>query len=275
MTKQNTTKPLNLWRYLIGTICIAPLAAAALWFSTRPPFELEPKQVSFSISERDRSVSVGGINRPLPDLPKSGATSNQVDTIQRLSAANKHKVERVSGVLREGIVNLRLGDNPNVDSVISAMESKTHSERLSPTVLPAAFDAKKYQDDPTAYLAVVEPGRVWQTAQPASNVQPLAANGRRFHNVQQRESVRLSVRATPGAPVTFTSFDLGVFQNRLPSITVAANEQGDAEAVFTAVEGTIADAAIVAGSPLHSGQVRFRVTVWDDESFAKLPTSNK
>ena len=39
----------------------------------------------------------------------------------------------------------------------------------------------------------------------------------------------LRVRAAPKYPISFTSFDLGKFQNELTAITVEANDQGVAE----------------------------------------------
>jgi len=61
--------------------------------------------------------------------------------------------------------------------------------------------------------------------------------------------------------VTFTSTNLGAFENRLPSITVAANQDGVAEAAFTGISGTIGKVPILASSPEASGRLRFIVSV--------------
>jgi len=53
----------------------------------------------------------------------------------------------------------------------------------------------------------------------------------------QGESVSLRARVQPEMPVTFYA-TLGVFDNSLKIITVQANENGIAEANFTANEGT-------------------------------------
>lgn len=82
-----------------------------------------------------------------------------------------------------------------------------------------------------------------------------------FVEVLQGEPVPLKVRTIPNAPVTFTSFDLGSFSNRLTSITVAADKDGVATAQFTGTPGTYNDVNILAASPMTSGQVKFVITV--------------
>lgn len=89
----------------------------------------------------------------------------------------------------------------------------------------------------------------------------LTPSSGRFHEIPQGASIRLEVQGRPEAPVTFTSFDLGAFQNQLTSITVAADEQGIAQAEFTGTPGTVEDVNILVGSPMASGQVQFRVRV--------------
>ena len=56
--------------------------------------------------------------------------------------------------------------NPQVKAVVEAIRQGNHPERVSVLVRPQPFDAKAYQTNPAAYLEVVEPGRVFQTAQP-------------------------------------------------------------------------------------------------------------
>ena len=73
--------------------------------------------------------------------------------------------------------------------------------------------------------------------------------------------MRLKVAASPGAPVAFASQDLGQFENSLTSITIAANEEGVAEAVYTASGGTIDLVQILAASPMASGQVQLTIDV--------------
>ncbi len=150
--------------------------------------------------------------------------------------------------------------NPQVASVVEAARTGTHPERRTALAMPAPFDAAAYGKDPQAYLDVCEPGRVFQPAQPGADVVQLGAKSPQYVELADGGSTGLAVRAVPGAPVTFTSFDLGSFSNRLTSITVRANAEGVATATFKAV-GTVNDCNIMAASPLCSGQVTFMVFV--------------
>ncbi len=152
-------------------------------------------------------------------------------------------------------------ENAHVESVAEAARDGTHPERLSVLVRPAKFDAKAYKANPRAYLDTVEPGRVFQAAPSGPGVPRLRTTDARLKQVVQGETAALRVVAPPGAPVTFTSFDAGAFENRLTSITVAADQQGIAQAKFLATTGTIADVHILAASPVASGQARFVVNV--------------
>jgi hypothetical protein len=151
--------------------------------------------------------------------------------------------------------------NPMVASVVEAYRTKSHPERLSSSIIPAPFDAGKYASTPAAYLNIVEPGRIWQSAPPGPDVTPIKAASPRLQRVPQKETASLKVKVTPNAPVTFTSFDLGEFQNRLTSITVAADEEGLAVARFTGTPGTANHVNILAASPVTSGQLHFIVDV--------------
>ena len=63
------------------------------------------------------------------------------------------------------------------------------------------------------------------------------------------------------SPGTFTSFDLGAFENQFPSITVEANRAGIAATKFTGTPGTVNNVDILASSPMTSGRLRFIVRV--------------
>jgi hypothetical protein len=152
----------------------------------------------------------------------------------------------------------------NRRSVVEARETGRFPERLSPLVRPKPFDLQAYAADPQAYLDVVEPGRVWQTSDGASGVEALRAAGVAYMVVPPGGSVMLEVDAVPFAPVTFTSLDMGAFDNGLTSITVRADAGGRARVTFTAVAGTIDRVNILAGSPLTVGQARFAVRVKED-----------
>ena len=152
--------------------------------------------------------------------------------------------------------------NPQVESVVEAIRTKQYPERLSVLMRPKKFDAVAYMKDPEKYINTIEPGRVFQPAQPGPGVPRIRPVSRFFHNViQGGPPAVLKVKVTPGSPVTFTSFDLGEFQNRLTSITVKADKQGLAQTKFYGTSGTIADVNILAASPATAGQVKFIVNI--------------
>ena len=109
--------------------------------------------------------------------------------------------------------------------------------QLSTMIPPPPFDAESYAADPQPYLKRVEAGRVWQTLPPGAGVPRLTRLSPPAVRVLRGEPVELRVRTAAGMPVTFTSFDLGRFRNRLSSVTVAADEEGLANAVFTGTPG--------------------------------------
>ena len=146
-------------------------------------------------------------------------------------------------------------------SVAAGHTNMAHPERLSPDFPPKPYDRKRYDADPNAYLDVVEPGRCWQTAAPDAAVPALTAPGGIEFAIPTESDRALVVAAPAGAPVTFTSFDMGTFANGLASITVQADAQGRAEAVYTATPGTVAGVRIVAGCPEARELVTFSVTV--------------
>jgi hypothetical protein len=151
--------------------------------------------------------------------------------------------------------------NPNVRSVVEAARSGTHPERLTPLIAPAPYDHQHFLANPRAFLDIVEPARVFQTAQPGEGVPQLDLVGDAVATIPQGGHTTLRVRTMPLAPATFTSFECGAFSNRLTSITVRADAEGIASAELTAPPGTLNDVTILAGSPLASGQINFCVTV--------------
>lgn len=151
--------------------------------------------------------------------------------------------------------------NPASASVIQAVAEGKHPERLSPVFAPAPFDREQYLADPEAYLGVHEPGRAYQSAQPGSGVPVLEAATSRMQVMKAGESVRLSVRTQPGLPATFTAFDNGVFENGLPSQSVAANAQGEATVTFRSSLGQQGELNVLAASPVASERVHFTIFV--------------
>ena len=161
-----------------------------------------------------------------------------------------------------GVTQPVQGDaNPQAASVMQALQDGRHPERLSLMIPPKPFDPAAYARDPQAYLDVVEPGRVFQSAQPAAGVPRLAPVGATAAQVHTGASTSLRVRTAPGAPVSWVALDLGSFPNQLNAITVQADRDGVAEVAFTATPGASHTLQVLAGSPLASGQVRFVVDV--------------
>lgn len=167
------------------------------------------------------------------------------------------------------IMPFRGDSNPMTKSVAEAIDTQTHPERLTPMIGPEPFDLVRYQADELAYLNTVEPGRVWQVAQPGDNVPRIVSASGPTHYIDPGETVVLRLMVPPGMPATFTSFDLGAFENLLTSITVRADAKGIAQASFTASSGTVGTVNILAASPVTSGQMRYIVYVAEKQSVAK------
>ena len=200
---------------------------------------------------QEEYVTIGGIKRRKSDLesPKSfGLDENAL-----AEASQKLKY----GTLPE----VPADKNPQVESVVEALREQRAPERLSVLSRPRAFNLEAFKANPGEYLNVVEPSRVFQSAKPGPGVARLRSLTPGIREITQGESVTLRVSAPAGAPVTFTSFDAGAFDNDLTSITVQADATGIAEAKFVATPGTIQDVHILAGSPLASGQARFVVNI--------------
>ncbi len=155
--------------------------------------------------------------------------------------------------------------NEQTKLVAASLQAKDKPERYSSFVTPNDFDKAAFEADPkgyaTKYANDVAPGRVFAPAQPGEGVSVLKASSARLHRVTQGESVRLSVKAAPYAPVTFSSHDLGSFENKLTTTTVVADDTGIASASFTAGGGTIDQVYVLAASPVTSGQATFTIDV--------------
>lgn len=140
-----------------------------------------------------------------------------------------------------------------VIGVIEAQRTNTHPERLSMQIAPEKFDAVKFAADPQAYLDVVEPGRVFQTAMATGPESiHLVIEGPDTVFMNENESKTLAVKGSPRGVVTFSATDGGRFDNHLSSITVQADDSGRASVRFTA-ERTISDANVLVGSPQAVG----------------------
>ncbi len=153
--------------------------------------------------------------------------------------------------------------NAQAASVLEALKTGQFPERLSPMIISdKPFDKSAFEADPDAYLSVIEPGRVFVTMDPSPEVPALRVVGERFARIKPGESVKLSVQGTPNSPLTFTATDLGTFvENQLNCISVKADPQGYASVTFIATPGALNDCNILVGSPLSSGQAKFKVVI--------------
>lgn len=258
--KMNDPAPGTDRKTLLGGLAlISVIVVLGVYFSSRTRELPEMRQPNLPTA-RTQSVDVGGVRRPASDVSKVGSRTRQQ------SRDDKLPDERADEPLPYGAT-------PQLDPAASSTLTATfealnegaatkHPERVNPFLSPPRFDLQAYRTDPEAYLSIVEPGRVWQSAQPADGVPVIRRISPRKHTLRQGESVRLQVKVAPNAPVTFTAFDLGAFDNGLTSISVAANADGIAEAAYTATPGTIALGNILASSPLASGRTKFQTEVY-------------
>lgn len=237
-------------RLLIGVVLTLPVVAATIWFSTRQRPDFQPSLGN--PTERERTISVGGITRPYSDADSTA--SPQLDEQQW----------SVSGQNRSFYSNVATHDpseNATLTAVYEAAISGAHPEQLSPAFAPAPFDLDAYQADKERYLVLHEPGRVFQSAQPGEGVAVIEAVSDQAFTMNVGESIRLSVKIPAGMPATFTSFDIGTFDNGLASITVAAGDDGVASAAFNASPGKIGDVNILAASPVATERIKFDVYI--------------
>lgn len=242
---------------VLGAIAFVMLCGVAvvLWLRPADPGPAVPRQRGIAAHEPPAAgaadwIEIGGVRRPVKDLRAAGQ-------LQPPAAGSPPVGENRVGVSQP----VPADANPMVASLVEAQRTRQHPERISSFIHPKPFDADAYRQDPQAYVNVVEPGRVWQPAQPGPGVPRLIHLSRTLVEIEQGETVSLRVKAIPEAPVTFTSFDLGAFQNRLASITVQADAEGIAVARFTGTPGTYNAVNILVASPLTSGQLKFIVNV--------------
>lgn len=240
-------------RFGLAAIVLILLCCVGLglfFMSLRQNPDLQVDRGDKDLPTRDQTTTIGGVRRPLTDIQTRQRDNEPADP------------DAVPAEFDYGTTPPIPKDaNEYVKSVVEALETGTHPERVSSLITPAPFDPVAYQADPQKYITTVEPGRVWQSAQPGPGVPRLLSQSPRYVEVEQGLPVTLKVKAAPGAPVTFTSFDLGAFENLLTSMTVQADGEGNAQVRFTGTPGTINNVNILAASPVTSGQLRYVVNV--------------
>jgi hypothetical protein len=209
---------------------------------------------------------VGGIRRPVTDLPsETRASEHDQESADDRTISDAETDEWDYG--RTPAVELDANDQvANVSIAIENRQAEPdrYAKAVSPLATPEAFDRTRYTQDAEyrrSYLKMPQPSRVFAPAQPGEDVPQIRRMSPPFQKAPQGKTVKLRVKAIPGAPVTFTSFDLGRFENELTTITVEADSTGMAEVGFYGPPGTIDDVNILVASPVTSGQVRLVVHV--------------
>ncbi len=207
--------PRRLPLLLAGLAAVSLLIAGGIWFAGGFGGGEAPAEVDRPVVDADggdplanprAEITVGGVRRPASDVRR--AVRNPAADADRMRMPEYGRIEPVPA-----------DTNANTRSVAEALRTGQNPERLSAIISPAPFDEAAYRADPQAYLNVIEPGRGWQSRQPGPDVPRLVRLSPPTASIVQGETTGLRVKAVPGAPDTFTSFNLGAFQNRLLSST--------------------------------------------------------
>ncbi len=252
--------------YLVAAIAILA-AGAAYFFCTRSPSPSALTAAPTAVKPAPSEAQPQALDVPAAGAMEKSPAKVADAAVQEADASvtPNDPVGRVQPVAEH--------TNAQVDSVIEAERTGGHPERLSALIAPQPFNREAFLRDPKAYLEVVEPARVFQSASPAPDVPVLQRLGPTAFQMRQDGEIILRVRTQASYPVTFTSFDLGHFENQLATQTVQSDEHGGASVRFFAGPGTINAVHILAGSPGASGQVQFRVDVQPSVAAAEASTA--
>jgi hypothetical protein len=147
------------------------------------------------------------------------------------------------------------------ESVRSTTAAPAPIRRVGALAAATAFDRRAWERDPDAYLSVIEPARVYQSAHPQMGVPATTVAGPSSAQVAPLASVPLQFVTAPHAPLTIVSEGLGSFPNGLTAITLRSDHRGVVQTTWTAIRGTTGDVMIVAASPLAVGQAHLLIEV--------------
>lgn len=253
---------------LIAAVLLAALAVAGgvAWWKLKPAAvaplpsqaDLREQQLRREEVERIARADAGAATRTdivRPTQPTDGPAGGNPKKIQE--PAGYGTLQPISATA-----------TPQTKAAVEAALAKNHPERLTSAILPAPFDAKKWVEDADyrqQYLATPEPGRCYQSAQPAQGVRRIALACPAYIETLQGQPVELRVRATPGMPVTFTSFDAAQFvDTKVTTQTVVADKDGIASVQLLPTPGVIAESRVRASCPVDAGVALITV-------FVKLP----
>jgi len=154
--------------------------------------------------------------------------------------------------------------NEDVKEVYRSITSRTPDPHRVSAFFTQGFDLKEYKKDRAGYLKNIQPGTVFNSLTPGKGIPQIKRVSSFKKRVRQGEYVDLEIKIEGGKGqemVTFTSFDLGHFENGLTSINKMADRKGHAKAKFYGAPGTINSVKILAASPMASGRVDFSVFV--------------
>ncbi len=241
----------NPW--LIAGLVAVPLIAVATILSFKQSRRPVPQPQPRIPGPRESTVKTGGIDRPASDL--TGSWGDQAKVNQQ------YQIDSSARMTYGAVPLVDPAKNPAVAGVYEAAQSGREPQKLSPMSMSEPFDRAAYLANPTFYLEQHVPGRVWQSAIPGPGVPALQRQTPRRQVLRRGEAVRLAVATEPQMPATFTSFDIGTFDNGLASITVAANDGGVASAVFYASPGKVGEVNVVAASPAATERIKFDITI--------------
>lgn len=195
-------------------------------------------------------VKVGDVDRPKRDVEFSSSTKPTVSIKSPLPYPGRAPAADVKS-------------SPEAAALLAELNQDERVPKSARSALfaPAKFDPEQYKQDPAKWLSQIRPGRVFQPSQPSDDVKPISSDSPGFQDVLQGERVTLTANVSPGSAVSFYTPEVGDFGNGLTTRSVAADKQGVARVTYTATRGTLGVVNILAASPVHSGQLRFRVRV--------------
>lgn len=261
-------------RTLLGIFLVVALAVVVIVLVLRrAPDRTTPQQpvsTSRSVESQPRADTPQQHQTVIPALP--ALTTPQSATHPNAAMAGNYE-RYVKEMLSYGTMPaIDPQTHPQAASVVEAMKTGKYPERLSPIILPKAFNVEEYRKDPSTILNISAPGRVFQPAQPSDKTPPIRRITPMSHRMKQGDRLVLAVQVPAGDPVTWTSMDGGRFvETTLPTVTVAANDQGVAQATFEATTGIIDRVNILCSCLTTSGQLRY--SIWVEKAPAALRTT--
>jgi len=256
---------------------ITILIAAALFIVAIKLLPEMNQNRSSSIGATDTSASNKSSSSNTNIIATQGITTNKPSNKTLPNEASEDEIE--ARFFYGTTSPVKPSSSAQAQSVYEALKEKKYPERLG-WQFSKEFNYKSFRSNPQKYIDTIEPGRVFRPAQPGENVPRITRSSPLRRQVKHGEFVTLKVEIDSkqtGLPVTFTSFDLGRFENDLTSINVVTDSSGIAKVKFYGAEGTINAVNILAASPLSSGRVKFVVDVLraDGTRLGELPKSHK